>query len=295
VAIIHPRKTDYRYHRPGSLGEALDLKAELGEGARFVAGGTDVMVLSRAGRLEFTDLISLRRVPELNGVRDDGDKLVIGAGTTLSQLLQGPLVKERLAPLRDAAGVMGCTQMRNLATIGGNVMSAVASGDTLPPLLVLDARCVLASQQGERRAALAEFFPAPRKTDARSDEVLLALEIQPADGAGAYHKLGRRKALDLAVVGIAVWLELDASGAMGLVRAAAGAVGPTPVRLRAAEEVLAGKPPSDSVLSQAGEAALADCSPWDDVRASRWYREEMIKTILPRVVRQAVARAGGVS
>lgn len=294
---------DYEYHLPTSLEEALRLKAEYGGEARFVAGGTDVMVLKRAGRLDFDALISLRRVPEVAGIREDGDSIVIGGGVTLTQLMQSELIRRDLPSLRDAVCVMGCTQMRNLATVGGNLMSAVSSGDTIPPLLTLNAKCRLTSAAGERSVPLEDFFPGPRQTAAQDDEVLAALEIPkpasgpasgPAPGCGmAFHKLGRRAALDLAVVSIAIALEMEPDGRkIAGARAAAGAVGPTPIRLYEAEKILISSDPSESVFANAAQAALEESSPWDDVRASRWYREEMIKVVFPRVAWAALERAG---
>ena len=283
----------YQYLRPGSLDQALAMKAGGGPQARFVAGGTDVHVLRRAGRLEFSALISLRRLPELKGVRAEGDTIRIGAGCTLSELLQEPLVRRELPILCDALKVMGCTQMRNLATIGGNVMSAVSSGDTIPPLICLDARCLLVSAQGERRLPLDQFFTGPRQTAAREDELLLALELPrpKPDQGGACLKLGRRAALDLAVVNLAVMLERGRDGSIARARVAAGAVGPTPLRLRRTEEVLTGGRPGPELWQAAARAALGETQPWDDVRASRWYRREMIKVLLPRVIRAALERA----
>jgi CO/xanthine dehydrogenase FAD-binding subunit len=183
--------------------------------------------------------------------------------------------------------------MRNLATVGGNVMSAVSSGDTIPPLLTLEAQCRLVSDKGERTVPLADFFPGPRQTQAQESEILATLELAaPAPGCGmAFYKLGRRAALDLAVVSIAILLELGADGNIAKARAAAGAVGPTPIRLYEAENVLTGAKPGDETFAQAAQAALSESSPWDDVRASRWYREEMIKVVFPRVARTALQRA----
>lgn len=285
---------DYDYHQPTVLQDALRIKEGYGGEARFVAGGTDVLVLKRAGRLDFQALISLRRVQELQGISQDKDMVRIGGGTTLTHIMRSDLARGKLPALHDAVSVMGCTQMRNLATVGGNVMSAVSSGDTIPPLLALEAVCRLASLKGQRTVPLADFFPGPRQTNAQDGEVLLALEFPApqADCGMAFYKLGRRAALDLAVVSICILLELEAGGKrIAKARAAAGAVGPTPLRLRAAEEKLTGAAPSEEAFAAAAEAALAEAKPWDDVRASRWYREEMIKVVLPRVAWTAVQRA----
>ena len=286
---------EFEYLIPKNLPEALALKARGGPEARFVAGGTDVQVLRRAGRLPCRSLISLRRLPELKRIEQEGDTIHLGAGATLSELLESGLIRQSLPILADALEVMGCTQMRNLATLGGNVMSAVASGDTLPPLLCLEARCLLVSARDRRRVPITRMFTGPRATAARPEEILTALEI-PRPGprqCGAFIKLGRRAALDLAVVSLAAQLTLDQEGRLlQEVRLAAGAVGPTPLRLKGAEEILRGAAPEPEVLARAAATAQEECSPWDDVRASRWYRREMIAVWLPRVVAKALARAG---
>jgi len=286
---------EFEYLIPKNLPEALALKARGGPGAVFVAGGTDVQVLRRAGRLHCQSLISLRRLPELKEIAQEGDTISLGAGATLSELLESALVRENLPILCDALEVMGCTQMRNLATLGGNVMSAVASGDTLPPLLCLEASCLLVSARDRRRVPITKMFTGPRATAARPEEILLALEVpRPAPRqCGAFIKLGRRAALDLAVVSLAAQITLDRQNrTIQEVRLAAGAVGPTPLRLQGAEEVLRGAAPEPEVLARAAAAAQEECSPWDDVRASRWYRREMIGVWLPRVVAKALARGG---
>ncbi len=286
---------EFEYLIPKNLPEALALKSRGGPGACFVAGGTDVQVLRRAGRLHCQSLISLRRLAELKEIAQEGDTILLGAGATLSELLENELVRENLPILCDALEVMGCTQMRNLATLGGNVMSAVASGDTLPPLLCLEASCLLVSPRDRRRVPITRMFTGPRATAARPEEILLALEVpRPAPRQyGAFIKLGRRAALDLAVVSLAALVSLDPEGrALEEVRLAAGAVGPTPLRLPGAEEILRGAAPEPEVLARAAAAAQEECSPWDDVRASRWYRREMIGVWLPRVVAKALARGG---
>ena len=142
---------DVAYFRPASLAEAFDLKERLGEEAIFLAGGTDVMVQTRQGKIMPRALISLRGLEELQGVRLQGDTLLLGAATTLSQILADPLLGAHLPVLLDAARVMGSTQMRNVATVGGNVMSAAPSGDTLCPLLCLEAVCHLASNRARAK------------------------------------------------------------------------------------------------------------------------------------------------
>lgn len=289
---------DYDYHLPTSLAEAVALKAELGQRGRFVAGGTDVFILAKEGRFEFDALISLRRVAEIKTIVEEGDNILIGSGVTISDLYKSELVAKQLPVLADAAAVMGCTQMRNVATIGGNVMNAAASGDTLPPLLCLDTACRLVSAKGERLVPMTEMFLAPRKTAAEPDEALAGLVIpKPSAGgkkkSGAFIKLTRRAAMDLSIVSLAVQIQLDASlSKVEDARVAAGVVAPTPVRLPETERLLVGKPVEEAAVGEAASCAKGECTPRNSLRGSQWYREEMICVLLPRAVRQALARLG---
>jgi CO/xanthine dehydrogenase FAD-binding subunit len=289
---------DIAYHKPTSLDQALALKQRLGAEASFMAGGTDVMVQVGQKKLSCQALISLRGLKELRGVRLDGDTLLLGAATTLSEVLADPLLALHTPVLVDAARVMGSTQMRNVATVGGNVMSAAPSGDTLCPLLCLEAVCHLASPQGSRQVPMGEMFLAPRQSAARSDEVLthLAIALPTAGGqasAGAFLKLSRRAALDLALINLAVqfWLSPDGA-AIAKARVAAGVVGPTPLRLPEAEEVLTGAAPSAAILEQAAQSLGNSCSIRDSHRCAAWYREEMLRVLCQRAGALALQRLG---
>ncbi|KIX12375.1 FAD binding domain-containing protein [Dethiosulfatarculus sandiegensis] len=283
----------YDYVRAETVNQALRAKASMGQSARFMAGGTDVMVLYRAGRLQFKSIISLRRVAELNQIKQYPDHIFLGAGVTLDQVLESPLLKKELPSLVEAVATMGCTQMRNLATVGGNVMSAVSSADTIPVLLSLGAQVRLASLDTDHLLDLDGFFTGPRATKAKAEELLMGFVIPINQGkAVAFSKLGRRKSLDLAVVNLAVWLSLDEKGrTVEKARISAGAVGPTPLMLKQAARALRGhqadKPLSGDIL----EAALADTLPWDDIRASAWYRRQVLKVLLQRTVLSAIKRA----
>jgi len=285
----------YDYLQPDSISEALEAKLARGDQAVFVMGATDVLPLYRAGRMQFDTLISLRGIKSLRTMLETEDgELVIGSGVTLSELLENPVVQQRLPILHDAITRMGCTQMRNLATLGGNLMNALSSGDTLPSLLCLEATCLLVSPRGERSLPITEIFTGPRRTAAGPDEILkeVVIKLPPENASGAFDKIGRRKALDLAVVNLAAQLELAADGAIAAARLAAGAVGPTPLRLPGAEKLLSGARPEPELLARAAQAAQEEVSPWDDIRASAWYRRELIKVMLPRVCRAALARLG---
>lgn len=289
---------DVDYFKPASLEEALSLKQSLGEGAVFLAGGTDVMVQAHQGKIAPQALISLRGIAELRGARLEGESLLLGAATTLSEILGDPLVARHLPVLSDAARVMGSTQMRNVATVGGNVMSAAPSGDTLCPLLCLEAVCHLVSSGGARQVPMHQMFLGPRRTAASPGELLTHLAIPlPTTGgqasAGAFLKLTRRAALDLALINLAVQLWLSGDGALIIkARVAAGVVGPTPLRLPEAEEALAGAPPTAETLQRATQNLGNSCSIRDSHRCAAWYREEMLRVLMQRACQQAFWRLG---
>ncbi len=286
---------DISYHKPITLEEALTLKRELGPGAHYISGGTDVMVLRRQRKLDPTALISLLHVGGLAGLRWEGEVLRLGAATTLCDILADRGLHERLPALTDAVRVMGSTQMRNVATMGGNVMSAAPSGDTLCPLLCLGASCRLVGEEGERLVPLDEFFVGPRQNAARPEEILTELVV-PLPGprsSGAFIKLTRRAALDLALLNMAVQLWLSPDGArLEKARVAAGVVAPTPLRLCGAEEALTGQPATTATLERAAQAIGGECSPRDSHRCSAWYREEMLRVLLVRAASTALARLG---
>ncbi|MBI4800221.1 MAG: FAD binding domain-containing protein [Desulfarculus sp.] len=289
---------DVDYFKPASLAEALELKRGLGEGAVFLAGGTDVMVRSRQNKIAPQALISLRGIAELRGARLEGESLLLGAATTLSGILADPLIAQHLPVLTDAARVMGSTQMRNVATVGGNVMSAAPSGDTLCPLLCLEAVCHLVSPEGARQVPMHEMFLGPRRTAARPGEVLthLAIPLPTAGGqasAGAFLKLSRRAALDLALINLAAQLWLNPDGTrIEKARLAAGVVGPTPLRLTEAEEALTGALPTAASLERAAQGLGNSCSIRDSHRCAAWYREEMLRVLLLRAGALALQRLG---
>jgi len=289
---------DIAYHKPASLTEALELKRRLGDGARFLAGGTDVMVQARQKKIVPEVMISLRGLAELRGVRLEGGSLLLGAATTLSELRTDSLVAQHLPALSDAAQVMGSTQMRNVATVGGNVMSAAPSGDTLCPLLVLEAVCHLASAEGARQVPMHEMFLAPRQTAAQPGEVLthLAIPLPSAAGqasSGAFIKLSRRAALDLALINLAVQLWLSPDGRrIAKARVAAGVVGPTPLRLPEAEEALGGAAPTAEALERAAQSLGGTCNIRDSHRCAAWYREEMLRVLFMRAGALSLERLG---
>jgi len=277
-----------RYVAPRSLEEAVEI-LNAGD-ASVLAGGTDLMPQTRADRLQFKPLLmNLRYLLELKGVVEEAGSVRIGALVTITELLESTLVRQRLNLLWQACDHFASDQIRNAATIGGNLCNASPAGDTLVPLLALDARVVLAGKHGgvlqARRVPLSRFFVGPGRTCRAPSELLTTVEVPlPAPGfAGEFYKHGARPALDIAAISIAVGARRDGQ-VLRDVRIAFGAVAPTPIRVPRAEAALEGRTIEKATLETAVQTALQEIRPISDLRASDWYRRELVHNMLQRVV-----------
>lgn len=277
-----------QYAAPQSLDEALDLLK--GGGVSILAGGTDLMPQSRSAKSPLRPtLMNIRRIADLAGISETADAIRIGALTTITELRDAPLVRERLQALWQACDHFASDQIRNAGTLGGNICNASPAGDTLVPLLVLDARVVLAARPNgaikTRTVRLADFLLGPGKTARAADELLVAVEIpMPAQNAmSTFFKFGTRPALDISVISIGL-SAVRAGDRLNGVRLAFGAVAPRPIRAPAAEAALEGKALDDATIAAAVAAADHEIHPITDVRASDWYRREMVKNMLTRML-----------
>jgi len=307
----------YEYHKPQTVKEAIDLMEGLEDG-KYIAGGTDVMVLVKQGKLAPANLVSLRNVGELlyldfqNGVK-------MGARVTHTAIANNEFVRKRYSALADGAGVVGSKQIRNVATIGGNICNAAPSADTACPLLVLDAKVVIVGKSGERQVPVDDFILGPNKVALEKSELVTGFTM-PAFGdktGSAYIKHARRQAMDLPVLGIAARATFkvdgsevrckdafdasdDASGivkcleAEGLVledvRIAMSVVAPRPMRAKRAEEAARGKAISEKLLEEIGEIAASESRPRDSIRGEAWYRREMVKVLTKRALLRSIDR-----
>ncbi len=277
-----------RYQAPRSLEEAAEILCA--GNVTVLAGGTDLMPQTQSGRLAFQPvLMNVRRVPELRGIAEQGAMVRIGALATITELLESALVRERLNLLWQACDHFASDQIRNAATVGGNLCNASPAGDTLVPLLALDARVVLVAKPNgtlhTRRVPLAEFFLGPGRTCRAAAELLAAVEVPlpPPGFAGEFYKHGTRPGLDISAISIAAGARRDGK-LLRDVRIAFGAVAPTPIRAPRAEAALEGREAEPATLEAAAQAALEDVRPISDVRASDWYRRELIHNMLNRVL-----------
>jgi carbon-monoxide dehydrogenase medium subunit len=281
----------FDYLAPQSVPEALQMMADRPE-ALPLAGGTDLLVQMKEGRRPIEALVSLKRVSEMHQFSQNGN-LTLGAAVTLGQVVADDQIKAKYAALAKGAELIGSVQIRNMATVGGNLCNAAPSADTAPPLLVLGAQAVIVSTQGERIIPLEEFWLGPGYTVLQPGELLKEIIVpQPLPGSGSFYLRQTPRAwMDIAMVGVAAFVTLDADDTISEARLALGAVAPTPVRAKTAETLLLGQLLTDDVLQAVGTTAAQEAKPIDDLRASAEYRQHLVKVLTQRALRGAVARA----
>lgn len=274
---------------PGTLSEALEMLAEGDGSVKPIAGGTNVIVELRDGR-RYGTLMDVSRLAELRGIRRENGHMVIGGGTTMTELLADPLIAEHGLPLREAAATLGSPLVRNRATVAGNLADASPAADSAPPLLVLGADVVLMSRTVTRRVPLDQFFVGPNETLIRPQELLVAIRwpVPPPDSRGTFHKIGLRQALACSVITVAVAVEGDENGDCQEARIALGSVAPTPMRARAAEEVLRGQRLTEERIAEAARLAAAATRPINDVRSTAAYRRRMAEVLVGRLLSEGV-------
>jgi len=289
----------FAYHRAETLAQALELLETQGPEVKVLAGGTDLVLGLKEKRLKPTGIVDIQPVKELEYIRQEGSqeglRIHIGALTRHADLAASPLIREQAPVLAQAAGLIGSVQIRNLGTLGGNLANGSPAADSAPPLLALDARVVLAGPKAEEELPLRSFFLGPGETRLKPGLLLkeVVLDLPQGRGEGRYLKLMRKKAVDLALVGVAFQAELDPSG-QGLARAAIalGGVAPTPIRAAEAEERLLGlgKEEALAALPGAARAAAAATRPISDLRASADYRRAMVEAFVRRGGREIINR-----
>ncbi len=272
------------YVAASSLEEALRALAD-GE-ASPVAGGTDLWVQKDLGLRPLSRrLVNIMRVPEITGISRDGGRIRLGALVTMTEILESELLQTAAPLLPATADRFASVQIRNAATVGGNIVNASPAADMVIPLLSLDAEIELASWAGEkietRRLKLAEFFTGPGQSKRRPEELLTSVDFEaPGKGFRAgFCKTGPRPALEIAVVSLAFATYLK-DGALSDVRIALGAVAPTPIRCPKTENMLEGKRPDDAAIAAALDILDGEISPIGDHRSSEWYRRRLARVYL---------------
>jgi CO/xanthine dehydrogenase FAD-binding subunit len=285
-----PGLPHFDYVRATTPAEVTRALLEQGDAARLLLGGTDLLVRMRDGLVHPRLVLDVKHLPGMREVRfDEQAGLTVGAAVTLNELAHHPAVRTHYPLLAQAAQSVASYQLRNRATLGGNLANASPAADTAPATLVLEGRMVLHGPGGVREVPASDFFLGPGKTCLQPGEFLTAVRFPPppAGAAGTYLKLGRTRAGDLALVGVAVLGFPDGTAAAGYrFRIGLGAVAPTPLRAREAEEVLATNPPGEGAFALAADKAMAAAHPIDDVRASKAYRKAMVRNLTARALCQ---------
>ena len=286
----------FEYLEARTLRQAIGMLQRHGPQARIVAGSTDFLVRWRAGFWHPDYVVNIQHIPRLDRVtysRRNG--LRLGALATIQTLEQHPAIRRHYPALAAAAASFAGVQVRNLATVGGNICNASPSGDTLPALMVYDATCRIAGPDGQRDLPLDQLFTGPGQTVLTHDEVLTEITLPaPAPNTGAlYIKHSPRGAMDIATVGVASAVTVDRSGACTDARVVLGAVAPTPLRARSAEDLLRGERLDSELLQAAADQAMAQATPIDDVRGTAGYRRQMVGVLTLRTLERAVAGATG--
>ena len=282
----------FEYHEPTSLAEAVDLGARFGDEGRFLAGGTDLIIQMHRGKLRPGHVMSLHRVPGLD-VIDANGAVRVGALVTHRALERFAGFQGRLRALVEGAEVVGGHQVRNVGTVGGNIVNASPAADVVPALVTLDASVTCLGPDGERTLPLEGFLVGPGRTARRPDELLTDVRFAglAPHSATAFLKAGRRRAMEISVVCVAARLTLDAGGERCLeARLALGAVGPRTLRAHEAERFLEHRTLTAETLREAARLAAGCCQPISDVRASARYRQLLVATLVPRVLARCVAR-----
>jgi carbon-monoxide dehydrogenase medium subunit len=286
---------DFDFVEPASVSEACALLAEDPEGSAVFAGGTDILVDLKAGLKDHRRLVSLGRIEELRDLTlADGGALRIGATVTISQIARHQEVAKRFPGINDAAMSLAAEQVRNQATVAGNLCMAVPSADMAPILLAHGAAMRVVSPAGERSVPLREFFVAPRETVLGPADVVVAIDVPaPAPNTGdASLRQGGRVSLSLPMAAAAAVVEMEGATCREAT-VALGAVAPTPIVASGVGEAVAGKELREDVLREAGELAAGAALPIDDLRASKEYRLELVKVLTRRVLMAAAERAKG--
>lgn len=263
--------------------------------AILIAGGTDVLISVREGKLAGRPLVSIHGLPELTGVRMEADgTLWIGACTPFSDLSAHPLIREHAQMLGEAVNEVGSPQIRHMGTIGGNIANAATSADSAPSLFAMNAELELTGADGSRRLPIAEFYAGPGKSVRRHEEILTAIRIKKTEYEhfyGRYIKYGKRNAMEISTLGCAAWVHLAEDGKIEDLRLAFGVAAPTPIRCAAAEALAKGQMPEESLYDRLAEQVRREITPRSSWRASAEFRLQIAGEMTRRAVREAVERA----
>ena len=284
---------DFEHFAPKTLKEALALLAKYGDDCKVICGGQSLLILMRQGLVSPKYMIDIKGISELNYIKDGKDGLKIGATTTHRAIEKSPVIKKKYPVLAEMENRLASIQTRNWGTIGGNVCHGDPAGDPAPVLIALNATLTVAGAKGTRDIPVENFSLDYFEVDLKDGELLTEITIPPPPPrtGTAYTKFNVIES-DLATASVAASVTLGSGdGVCQDVRIALGAAAPTAVRAKKAEKVLKGKKITDALLKEAGEVAATEAEPISDIYASEEYRLELVRVLVPRMTKEALARA----
>ena len=278
----------FRFFRPESLTQLLEHKKKEGRRAHILDGGSNVLVYVKEGSIEGGTLVDVKRLKALKGIAVKNGQVEIGAGEVIADIIASPVIRREARFFAEALEQFANPLVRNMATLAGNIADSSPIGDTIPPLLVLDAKVVAASQQGQRVIPLAEFFTCPGGNVLKPAEVITKIRFPvPGKGRGRFLKLSLRRGTSCSVASVAVWVAAK-GGKIEEARIAFGGVAPTPMRARLTEKMLAGKKIDGELVELVAGRVEHEISPISDVRASAEYRRQVSARLLAKALRHAL-------
>ncbi len=281
----------FDYKTPKTLQEACDLLWSYQGRAKVIAGGTDLVVALRREALRPEVLVDITRIPELRTIEERDGKIFIGGAVTHSEIASSSIIHQYGKILSDAVSEIGSPQIRNIGTIGGNIINASPAGDSIPPLLVLETFATIVSSEGKKEVPLGDLFESPYKTRIKPYEILLNVQFKklPSSMKTGFVRLARREGMAIARMSVALVIELEKSeGRVKEIRIAVGAVTPTPQRMSEAEEFLRGKLPDEDSLQKASSLISDAIIKRSGIRPSTSYKRPVVEGLFKRAVKQAL-------
>ncbi|MGE0605732.1 MAG: xanthine dehydrogenase family protein subunit M [Pirellulales bacterium] len=287
---------DFEYAAAATVDEAVSLLAASGDKAKVLAGGTDILVQLREGMRQADLVVDIKKIPDLTKAGFPAGKgLTLGAGVPCYQIYGDEKIAAAYPALADSARIIGGWQIQSRASIGGNLCNSSPAADSIPSLIALNATCHIAGPNGQRTVPVADFCTAPGKNVLARGEFLVSLEFPaPSKKSGSHYlRFIPRNEMDIAVVGAAAWVQLNAAGdKIESARVALAAVAPKPMFAAEASAWLAGKPATEATFAQAGEEAKKSAKPISDMRGPAEYRVHLVGVLVKRALAKAVERAG---
>jgi len=284
----------FEYFAPKTLEAALGLLTDKGEGACVMAGGTDVVVKMDLGRFKPKAIIALQGIQGLNEIRFDAKQgLTIGATARLADVTSHPDILKHYPAVANAVQAMANVQVRNMATVAGNLCNAAPSADSAPPLIVMGGQVTLASVKGERRVPLDQFFQGPGLTAREHGEIMTSIfvPLPPPQSGASYKRISGRCGVDIAAVGVGA-MAIFGGKVCKEAKIVLGAVAPIPMRAKSTEALVQGKEWTPELIEKAGDQAAEEARPISDVRASAEWRKQMVAVLTRRTLEEARERAG---